>query len=478
MAVTSIWSVKGWLGKVVIYVENPLKTSNPKYYQQDNDTHNKSQGLSDVIAYATDPKKTEIDPNIVIDNEDVAVQKEFIAGVNCNIHNARNQMLRTKKQFGKEDGVVAYHGYQSFAEGEVTPEMAHEIGVKLAQQLWGKKYQVIIATHLDKDTHIHNHFIVNSISFVDGIRYRRTEKDYYNMRTISDELCKEYGLSVIKNPKRKGKHYAEWKAEKEGLPTYKGLLKADIDEAIANAITEKQFFQNLVNMGYEIKRGKDITVKAKGRDRGFKIKRNFGDDYSIEAIRKRIINKPLAQQTPTSTFPITRHKRHKVKGSLKTAKKATGFRALYYHYCYKMRIFPKHKRSQRTSFSIRSDVVKLKQFSEETRLLVELKIDTMEQLTDLKTSTEDEIKEITANRGQLYKKIRRRAVKEDEVLLAALKGEIATMSQKLKKLRKKVKMCESIAERSVTMKKNLKEAHQEREVSVDDKRRRRGRNNI
>ena len=123
-------------------------------------------------------------------------------------------MLAVKRRFGKETGTVAYHGYQSFAPGEATPEMAHEIGLQLAQQLWGEKYQVVVATHLDKESHLHNHFVLNTVSFVDGIKYHRTAKDYHDMQTTSDALCREYGLSVIEEPHRgKGKHYGEWRAD-------------------------------------------------------------------------------------------------------------------------------------------------------------------------------------------------------------------------------------------------------------------------
>ena len=177
MATTSIWRVNGWLGKVVVYVENPDKTTNPKFYekkassgQQSNDLS--GNGLSDVIEYAVNSKKTQ-----KTDDETLAVKHSFVSGINCHPGTAREEMLAVKKRFGKEDGTVAYHGYQSFAPGEATPEMAHEIGVKLAQQLWGNRYQVLVATHLDKESHLHNHFIVNTVSFVDGIKYHRTNQD-------------------------------------------------------------------------------------------------------------------------------------------------------------------------------------------------------------------------------------------------------------------------------------------------------------
>lgn len=160
MATTSIWAVKGWLGKVVLYIENPEKTENPQFYRQKNMTDVQVQNLSDVIDYAARLDKT----TEALDSESVSVLRQLVSGINCLPATARDEMLAVKKRFGKEDGVVAYHGYQSFAPGEATPEMAHEIGVKLVRKLWGEKYQVLVATHLDKENHLHSHFVVNSVS--------------------------------------------------------------------------------------------------------------------------------------------------------------------------------------------------------------------------------------------------------------------------------------------------------------------------
>lgn len=298
MATTSIWRVKGWLGKVVIYVENPDKTENPAFYEKQEMTERQAQGLSDVIDYAVNSEKTQTT------GEATEVMQQFISGVNCHPSTAREEMIAVKKRFGKEDGTVAYHGYQSFAPGEATPEMAHEIGVKLAQQLWGDKYQVIVATHLDKDSHLHNHFVVNTVSFLDGLKYHRTEKDYYEMQKASDALCREYGLSVIENPQRgKSKQYGEWRAEQEDRPTWRGLIRAEIDEVIRQSMTERQFFDNLRKRGYEVKVGKDISVRPPGKERFVRLERNFGEDYSLEGIRRRI----LMQQRSERPLPEPEH---------------------------------------------------------------------------------------------------------------------------------------------------------------------------
>ena len=280
MATTAIWDVKGWLGKLVIYAENPEKTTNPKYYEKQDMNDNETEALGDVIGYAM--------------REDATVSEElkehFVSGINCSINTARTEMMAVKKRYGKEDGIVAFHGYQSFAPNEATPEIAHEIGVRLANELWGERFQVIVATHLDKENHIHNHFVLNSVSFKDGYRYNDCTKTYMLMRKTSDRICKEFGLSVIENPKRgKAKHYGEWKAEQDGRPTWRGIIKADVDEAISKALTDKQFFYLLRQKGYSIKQGKDITVRPQGKERGMKLARNLGDEYTYNAICKKII---------------------------------------------------------------------------------------------------------------------------------------------------------------------------------------------
>jgi hypothetical protein len=249
MATTSIWAGKGWLGKVVIYAENPDKTANPAYYEKQNMTEQQAQGLSDVIDYAAQSQKTQLS------NERAEIMQHFVTGVNCHADTARDQMLIVKSRHSKTEGIVAFHGYQSFAPGEATPEMAHEIGVKLTERLWGERCQVLVATHLDKSS-LHNHFIINTVSHIDGKKFHRTEKDYYDMQKTSDALCREYGLSVIEKPKRgKSKQYAEYNAEQKGHPTWRGMVKSDVDAAIRQSMTERQFFDNLRKMGYEIKVG-------------------------------------------------------------------------------------------------------------------------------------------------------------------------------------------------------------------------------
>ena len=458
MAVTSIWRVKGWLGKVVVYIENPDKTTNPAYYEKEDMTDRECQELDDVIAYAINSDKTQ-----QIDTEEEIVER-FVSGVNCHPATARAEMMAVKKRFGKEDGTVAYHGYQSFAPGEATPEIAHRIGVELAQRLWGDRYQVVVATHLDKENHLHNHFVLNTVSFEDGIKFNRKPKDYYEMRAVSDALCREYGLSVIQNPQPgKSKHYGEWRAEQEQRPTWRGIVKSDVDEIIRQSMTERQFFENLHKKGYEVHVGKDISVRPPGKPRFVRLARNFGDDYTLEGIRRRILEQSRAARPLPE--PAPKRKQYRMSGNWKDRKKVTGFRALYLHYCYLLGIFPKTKQQnkRRLHFLLREDLMKLDAITQEARLLGTNHIDTAQQLSSYKGELETRIETVTSQRKQLYRKQRTVAVKSDEAAFTKVKAEIDSLSKELKQLRWEVKLCSDIQVRSGIMQEHIKAVREDKE---------------
>ena len=465
MATTSIWRVNGWLGKVVVYIENPDKTDNPAFYERPELTEEQAQGLSDVIDYAVNSRKTQA--------TDAEVLRSFVSGVNCHPSTAREEMLAVKRRFGKQDGTMAYHGYQSFAPGEATPEMAHEIGVKLARRLWGDRYQVLVATHLDKANHLHNHFVLNTVSFVDGIKYHRTAKDYRDMQTASDELCREYGLSVVEQPQQgKSRQYGEWRAEQEQRPTWRGIIRADVDEAIRQSMTERQFFENLRRKGYEIKVGKEISVRPPHKERFLRLARNFGEDYTAEGIRRRI----LAQPMPELPVPKKsgKYPQRRMTGTMRTTKKAKGFRALYFHYCYLLGIFPKNKpktNNKRLHFLLKEDLIQMEAISQEARLLARNQIDTAEQLCVYKESLNSKISALSDSRRELYRKLRSAAVKADPAEQAAVKAEIAALSKEIAAQRKEVKLAEDIAVRSGVMSEKLKAVREDEQIKGKEKKR-------
>lgn len=467
MAVTSIWSVKGWLGKVVIYIQNTDKTTNPDYIKMSEMTDKEEQSLSDVIAYAVDQEKTnEKSDNFNIDNEDIPIMQQYVSGVNCTPMTARSEMLAIKKRYGKDEGIMAFHGYQSFAPyDDITPDTAHKMGILLAEELWGDRFQVLVATHLDKENHLHNHFVVNSVSFIDGLRYHRTKKDYYNMRTASDKLCRQFGLSVIENAEYvKSKHYGEWKAEKEGRPTWRGLIKSDIDKAIAKSLTEKQFYHYLKEMGYAIKFGKDITVRPQGKDRGMKLARNLGNEYTKEAICRRILNNhKVKAEKPYENRTVF----YRLSGNHKASKKIGGLRGLYFYYCYLLGVLPKKHsvNPNKVRLIIREDLIKLDEINKETRLLCRNHIDTAGQLFSYKENLQSRMEQFNDTRQHLRYKSRN--IKDNEKL-SEIKLEIADMTKQIGEFRKEVMLCDGIIKRSNIMKDKIESVRQEKEERMNE----------
>lgn len=237
MATTSLWHIEGRLKDLISYVENPEKTRAE---------NSNLQPLWDVFSYVSRPEATE--------------QGEYISAVNCLKEIALQQMILTKKQYGKENGYIAWHGYQSFKPDEVAPEQAHQIGLQTAKEMWGEKYQIIVTTHLDKD-HLHNHFCFNSVSFLDGKKYNYSKSEQRKHREVSDRICREHGLSVIEKP-HKAPSRQVWLDEKSGKPTRYNVYREDVKEAINFSRRPYYMEEYLRRKGYSGKARENMeTVK-------------------------------------------------------------------------------------------------------------------------------------------------------------------------------------------------------------------------
>lgn len=445
MAVTKIWPVRGRVDSPLNYAANEEKTANPRWDKSS------LQNLTDVMHYAADEDKTE--------------KQFFVTGINCNADTARDQFVTVKKQFGKEDGIVAYHGYQSFAEGEVTPELAHEIGLEFARRVWGDEYQAVVATHLNTD-HIHNHFIVNSISFRHGRRCRA--KQWYELNKISDEICREHGLSIVENPKSKGMAYPLYEFEKSGGSTRKNLARQAVDEAIAVASNMKEFELALKAKGYACNfdpMRKYWTIRMTDWKKPMRLS-GLGDEYTNDRIRERVADTDgkLFRDFHKATHIIIQYRLPTRQQKLK---KVGGIKGLYLHYCYLLGYLPRYnQRPSRVSPLLKDDILKMEKIAEETRLICRENIITEDDLKafidrkrfqiDARTETRDDLKNMT-----------RRKVSEAEKEQA--RKDIAALNGELKKLRKEVKLAENIKARSVSIKEKIETF--ESEVKKDERRR-------
>ena len=327
-----------------------------------------NQRLDTRIAYVNNPEKT-----LCAGFHSVyGIKDTLTSGFNCSCDEAYSQMLETKEHFRKKDKVQGFHFIQSFKPGETTPEQAHQIGCEFIERCFGNDFEVVIGTHTDR-AHIHNHIIVNSVSFVDGHKYQSTPATLYELRGISDELCLEHGLSVIENPSVKsGKHYAEWKAEKEKLPTMRGMIREDIDVILAQARTIDEFWDMLRGRGYEIRlneRRKYVTIRHPNGERFIRLK-SLGEEYTPRQLAARIeaqrgsVSQNI-KRVHTQRQQLDRRKKYYAgphTAAPQKRKKLHGFRALYWRYLYMLGKVKKRQAPRRVRGEMLEELKKLERY--------------------------------------------------------------------------------------------------------------------
>ena len=417
MAYTSVIPVRR-LDWAVKYVMNKEKTT--------------AVSLQDALDYAANRDKTE--------------QSCFESSYACTLETAFSDMRQTKEHWHKSGGVQGYHLVQSFAAGEVTPELAHRIAKELADRVLGGRYEYVIGTHLNTG-HIHSHIVWNSVSCVDGKKYRSNYKSYVTeIRAVSDELCRKYKLSVIdtENSNHVAKPYVEWLAEKNGQPTWRTAIRQDVDEAIQQSLTWRQFLNALERKGYEVRMGRKYPVlRPPGKERFVRFK-TLGKRYTPEAIQTRILY-------PQSYHPYVENPRTIKHGRLHSGKKPrrklTGLRALYYRYLYELGALPRKPR--RPSYAVRQDAYKLDQRIRQMEFLSKNSIDTLAQLETHRKALQTEIGQLQTKRKQLPK--------TDDV-----QSQHESVNTALKQLRQEERLCRKIAEHSIEVQQHLTEARRDR----------------
>ena len=417
MAYTSVIPVRR-LDRAVKYVMNKEKTT--------------AVSLQDALDYAANRDKTE--------------QSCFESSYACTLETAFADMRQTKEQWHKSGGVQGYHLVQSFAAGEVSPELAHQIAKELADRVLGGRYEYVIGTHLNTG-HIHSHIVWNSVSCVDGKKYRSNYKSYVTeIRAVSDELCRKYKLSVIdaENSNHVAKPYAEWFAEKNGQPTWRTAIRQDVDEAIQQSLTWRQFLSAMERKGYEVRMGRKYPVlRPPGKERFVRFK-TLGKRYTPEAIQTRILY-PRSYRPYVENPPTIQHGR--LHSGKKPHRKLTGLRALYYRYLYELGALP--RKPSRSSYAVRQDAYKLDQRIRQMEFLSRNNIDTLTQLETHRQALQTEIGQLLTKRKQLPK--------TDDV-----QSQHESVNTALKQLRQEERLCRKIAEHSIEVQQHLTEARRDR----------------
>ena len=386
--------------------------------------------LDNVINYIVNEKKTN--------------EKTYVSGINCDSNIAYEEMISVKKEFFKLNGIQCFHAYQSFAKNEVSPGQAHEIGVRLAQELWGDRFQVVVSTHLNTN-HIHNHFVLNSVSFKDGKRFNNTKKDYALMRKKSDELCEEYNLNVIKNKEKEQEKYNKFATSS----LYKELMKDSIDYAIEKANSYEEFKNILRDLEYIVS-DKDtyISIRKEPYKRNTRIERQFGKQYSKENINKRILEtQPLIKYSNEPYLLINRtYEKYNKFNDLKYQKYGS-FLWLLYHY--EQLLQRNNKNVLKTNVTkmtpeLLHELKQMDEFSEQAKFLATNNIENEEELNNFEIRIYKKINPLKSERENLWRKHKRSKTDEER---KEIENKIIEMSKQITPLNNELKHCTNIRER-------------------------------
>ena len=412
MAVTKLWEIRDSIGRVIRYAKNPEKTE--------------YSDLAKALHYAGDGHKTE-----------VTDEKAFlVTGVKCRADHALEDMLAVQERYGKTGGIVAYHAYQSFKSGEVTPKQCHDIGVELAQRLWGGSYQVLVATHLNTDC-CHNHFVINSVSLVNGKKMQQRRSEYYRLRDMSDRICKEHELSVVNHPDGRTPRCL-YIAEKNGEPTKYNLMREAIDNAIAHSNTPKAFMLFMRKSGYVISSSENRkydTIRAIGDTKNTRMYRLGADYESLDVIIDKVNRNWFAdeswrwkKESPPPSFSVEK---------LFGIKAPVGWlHGLYLHYCYLLGALPKGNTFEPYTPQMKEELRRLDRTLRQVSLLSVNGIETIDDLGKFAEQTQNKISELSGERQKLRNILRRagepEVIKKTKEQISALTEQITPLRQKLR----------------------------------------------
>ena len=350
--------------------------------------HFHGKHLKRSLDYVMNPEKTQ--------------DGRLVGAINCQVDSAFEQMKATKRKFGKVDKRQGYHIILSFKEDEVNPDTAFEITRRFVEEYLGKSYEAVYVVH-DNTAHVHSHIVFNSVSFVDGKKYRYEKGDWAKyIQPITNKLCQEYGLSIIDvddgSKEKEHESYNDWSEYREGSFVWADMIKRDLDSCILQAGNYEQFLELLSDKGYEVKQGKYLAVRPQGMTR-FRRCKTLGENYSQEAIVERIAKEDLSfyqsqneeKQAAIVKCYVKRYRRAKMSGLQKR----------YYAKLYRIGKLKKKPYSQ--VWKYRDDIRKMHKLQEQYLFLVRHKIESAEELVSVLDNLTDKKKEASKEKSKTYK---------------------------------------------------------------------------
>ena len=350
--------------------------------------HFHGKHLKRSLDYVMNPEKTQ--------------DGRLVGAINCQVDSAFEQMKATKRKFGKVDKRQGYHIILSFKEDEVNPDTAFEITRRFVEEYLGKSYEAVYVVH-DNTAHVHSHIVFNSVSFVDGKKYRYEKGDWAKyIQPITNKLCQEYGLSIIDvddgSKEKEHESYKDWSEYREGSFVWADMIKRDLDSCILQAGNYEQFLELLSDKGYEVKQGKYLAVKPQGMTR-FRRCKTLGDMYSDEVIRERIEKEDISfyREQQKEVQPVL----CKCKVRRYRRAKMSGLQKRYYAKLYRIGKLKKKPYSQ--VWKYRDDIRKMHKLQEQYLFLVRHKIESAEELVSALDNLTDKKKEASKEKSKTYK---------------------------------------------------------------------------
>ena len=416
---------------MIEYAENPDKTTAKEYLDDD---------LYNALSY--------------VENDDKTDRQIYVDTINCSKRNAYGEMVAVQKRFGSRGDIVAWHGFQSFAEGEVTPEEAFEIGKETARRMWGDKYQVVVTVHLNTDN-LHCHFVVNPISFIGGSRFQNKIYNHRRLREVSDEICHERGKSVLEHSSfYGGKSRRAYWSEKKGNPTHRDMLKRDVEYCLKTADSWERFEKQLTGLGYTIDWTR-MSVTAKGWERAVRLDGiGYPDDVLEKRLKANYYNPDFTmfvwnKYPPLKTKSVLLSKyAHQLEFSIEHSHDATEIwiDLMLLVLIRTFQAFKAAKDAVILSVDLRHTIKDLQQLIYDHNFLRENEIRTLPELDRYIEDTQTKIKELERERCLLRNKIRRET---DPAVLADNRTQRSEITnQHIEPLRKNLKRAQKIKEKS------------------------------